>query len=382
VARTLHDAACRVQEALYQADDSSGALNATGRDLVCLLGRAWADLPDADRATLPQVVCELLPRANDHMFQTLVTEAAAGLGPDGLRRVCAHIEARLAEIGPVRRGGLEVDDHYGEAVVLTSQLELALLSLGEIDAYVALKDEWSRGSGFEVLEIVETLMAVGRPAEALARITTTLEARGEPHSRAAPSRTDVPTLLRRRTECLVSLDDLEGAEASDWSAYQESLAAEPLASLLGRATADAHPAIRARAASIAVDHPDAGAAVGRLAALGELDAAADRLRPDVDAIVRDSWHQVEEVPDQLRRTHPDLTWRMFESQLRSLLEPARRSWYRWAADSLLDCRELAASHPELTAAQDELEAFLQATHGRKRRFWEEVADAEAARDLG
>jgi hypothetical protein len=382
LADTLYDAVCRVHDALRQVDDSSGALNDTGRELASLLGRAWADLPADRRADLPDRVCAMLPRSNDFMLQELVTEAAAGLGPDGLRRVRTHIERRLAEIGPVDLDG-PTTRLWGEKVVLTEQLKLAMLALDEIDDYLALEDATAKHPGYHVLEIARNLMEAGHVAEALARIETALDARAIPGSGDACPPHEVPELLHRRTECHEWLGNHEAAVASDWAAYRESLDERPLSSLLARVARQAQPAILAEAVSIAIGHPDAAAAVRRLADLGAIDAAAERLRPDVDTIARDAWWEVQEVPALIGAEYPELAWRMHQAQLRSLLDPTRPSAYRAAAWHLLECRRLAAAHAEIAEMADgqrELEAFMQTKHGQKRTFWEMVAAEEAEED--
>ncbi|MDX6750897.1 hypothetical protein SH611_13825 [Geminicoccaceae bacterium 1502E] len=377
---------------LGRCDDSDGAVSAVFEEAVADLARiAPAASPDPRR--LADETFTALGSDGYGVFHGLIRALAPALGTEGL----AHIEQRMTALSrePVptppeeereviawgTHGVIYADEIERRARENTVSRALAEIAdrRGDVDGFIAQYDEKMRSLPEIAAGIARRLVAAGRPGDALEAIeAATRPDRGFRREVWEMNGAEVE-LEDARIEVLEALGRTDDAQAVRWSCFERFLSASHLRAHLQRLP-DFDDVEAERRALETVERLES--LVGALAFLTgwpALDRAAALLLRRADELDGDWYEILTPAAEALAGRHPLAATLLLRSMIDFALQRKRSARYRHAARHLESCRGLASFIGDFGDFEphEAYVARLQAEHGRKYSFWEEVAENAA-----
>ncbi len=366
------------ESVLARSDDGSGRLVAIFHDAVRDLG-LLAQAARLEAAALAERAFEALRTDGYGVWEELVTVLAPQLGVPGLSVLKERMEAWHAEpivIPPERErrvvawsgsGKIHADEIEARHRRRTATFVLQQIAdaLGDVDSYIAQLDPASRNAPTVAAGIARRLLEAGRPQEAWDALKT-VEASG---------RHWIPIEWEQaRVDTLEALGRSEEAQAFRWKHFVTTLNAPHLRAYLRKLPDFEDFDAEQRALAHALAYGDVHQALAFLVSWPDLLRANQLVLNRTQELNGNLYELLSPAADMLEDKHPLAATLLRRAMIDFTLGAARSSRYKHAARHFYECASLARRLSDFQGAPDH-EAYkhtLQAAHGRKTAFWQEL----------
>ena len=354
-----------------RTDDSSGVLAELFRRAAAQLG-PLAMAADGPPETLAEAAFAALQDNDYGQYDGLIEILTPALGPKGLARLKAKVEAYAAEsvvLPPKsewRAFGYGSNPAYAQQMAERARARLvqaALLDLadamGDVDGFIAQYDAQARQVPGIAADIAERLLKAGRAAEALAALD-------------AASVRDAPEEWRAaRLAALEALGRADEAQAFRLAAFEQSLSADYLRQYLRRLPDFDDVEAEEAAMDHARKHPNVLAALRFFLDWPAPYAAVELVQARAAEIDGDHYELLTPAAEALATRYPLAATLLLRAMIDFTLRKARAARYSYAAQHLLDCAVLAAEIPEFGEIEphNDYVSRLRRDHSRKSAFW-------------
>jgi hypothetical protein len=329
---------------LDRSEDGEGRVRSVFDKAVQDLG-AVAEVAQVEPVALAEQAAEALEENGHGQLDGLIQALAPALGMVGLQhlRTC-FLDASVQ--GP------------------TADLALREIAdaLEDVDGYIAQFDALERRQPGIAAGIARRLLAVARPAEALAA----LEAAGPTAARRVE-----PEWEQRRIEALEALGRSEEAQECRWRCFARWLAPEPLRDHLARLPDFEDADAEERAFAIARSFPIALRGLNFLLEWPALRQAAALVLERHGELDGDAYERLNPAAERLAAEHPLAAALLLRAMVDFTLSRARGSRYSHAARHLRTCARLDDAIGDYGAFESHgcYLARLHEQHGGKDAFW-------------
>ena len=367
-----------------RTEDGSGTIAAEFAkaidDLVTLGARA-APPPDA---LAGQVFTALIE--NDHgQFDDLIQKLAPVLGRKGLAALKAKVLDWANE--PVERkpdaerrivayslNGPMYEDEF-EAFSKRQRSDTALRGIadaeGDVDDFVARHSELERTVPSVAAEIANRLLKAGRPEDALEALFAVIETPEE----------IVTDLIEPEWEdayvaALEAAGRPEDAQAFRWLCFEKRLDVPKLKAYIAQLPDFEDVETEAKALTSVGESEDPHDALEFFVEWPDMKRAADLVLDPKRSWNGDLYSLLTPASEKLAPSYPLAATRLLRSMIDFTLDEGRSSRYKHAARHLEDCERLAPQIADFAFLDDHTAyiARLRQEHGRKRGFWNRLAE--------
>lgn len=337
-----------------------------------------AETAATDPSALADQTFRALQGNNYCQYDDLIEVLAPALGQVGLDHLKDRMTAALdeaatrpeqedrEETGWASSGPTHADGTVMDLYVIESALKQIADAQGDVDAYIALHDEKTRGTPPIAVAIAQRLLASGRTDEALKALDAVEDIQpGWGGFNWEDTRIAVLEALGRAAD----------AQAIRWSCFEQALSIEHLRAHLKRLPDFEDVEAEERAIAHVTAHPDVHEALAFLIWWPALDRAASMVLQRSDEIDGDYYELLTPAADALAGKHPLAATLALRAMIDFILTQTKSTRYKHAARHLADCKGLADSIDGFAGFEphDAYAARLKKEHGGKRLFWSRVS---------
>ncbi|WP_158744908.1 DUF6880 family protein [Acidisphaera sp. L21] len=361
-----------------RSDDGSGRLGAVFQVAAQDLGPV-AKAADLDPMDLARRAFQALSEAHYGEWDTLVPSLAPQLGAAGLRALQKQMAAWKAEpaktppeherrvIGWSSSGKIYEDELQTSHRRNTTRFVLQEIAdaLGDVDGYIAQFDQSARKAPAVAAGIAKRLLEAGRPSEAWGALEAVDPAR----------RFGITTEWEDvRLDTFEALGRGEDAQAFRWERFLATLNASHLRAYLRKLPDFEDIEAEERALAHGLNYRDVHQALSFLVSWPELRLAAQLVLTRPKELNGDFYELLTSAADTLEEKHPLAATLLRRAMIDFTLSKARLTRYKHAARHFVECANLAEHLGDFgdVANHTDYESALQAAHGRKSGFWQEV----------
>ena len=358
-----------------RCDDSSGIVIGVFHDACALLGEtalAAGTPPEA----LADTAFEALRDNGYGQYDGLIGILTPALGEEGLAHLKQRVEALVATPVPVppkdewkavgygSSGAIyahQMEDRARQIMVRMALKDIAD-AMGDADAFIAQYDPATRKVPKIAAEIATRLLAAGRAGDALGFIERADVDKGRWIPREWQD---------TRLEVLEALDRKDEAQAFRWACFERTLSTDYLRAFLKRLPDFEDIDTEEQAMAHAAAYPGLLPALGFFLDWPAPDRAARLLIDRHDEINGDHYEFLAPAAETLSARHPLAATLALRAMIDFTLTKARSKRYRYAAEHLNTCAQLARDIGGFGAFEthDAYVARLKQEHGRKSGFW-------------
>ena len=361
-----------------RCDDSSGTV-------IGIFHEACADLGEVAKSARPEpkaLAARVLDALQDNGFgqhDELIDIISPALGSEGV----AHLKELVEELGrtpvPVppksdwkavmwgsggKRYAHEMDERARRSTVEMALKDIADVQ-GDADGFIAQYDPKTRKVPKIAAEIARRLLAAGRAGDALGFIE---------RAEVNPDRWIPREWQDVRIDVLEALDRKDQAQAFRWTCFEHDLSSDHLRDYLKRLPDFEDIEAEDRAMAYAAAWPELLPALTFFLDWPAPDRAAAMLLARHDRIDGNYYEVLVPAAEALSEHHPLAATLALRAMIDFTLSKARSKRYRYAAEHLVSCADLARRIGDFAPVEphDAYVARLKQDHGRKSAFWSEV----------
>ncbi len=328
-----------------RCSDTTGAVIGVFRQAVAPLG-TLATAARVDPGTLAEQVADLLADDGYGQFDQLIPAMAEALGEEGLlllERDCRDRGAR--------------DGHF-------ALLQIAECR-GDVDAYLAQFDASQLTWPNTAAAVARHLLAAGRAEQALAVLDGAAQGARTWHS---------PGWDDARIDVLEALERSEDAQQLRWHCFGKTLSIPYLREYLKRLEAFEDVEAEDKAFQLAEAHGLPLLALQFLVAWPALPRAARYVIEHWEEWDGEAFEIYGPAAERLSADHPLAATLLLRAMVVFALSMGRAKRYRYAAEHLRSCEQLAARIDNWQAIEshESFVARLRQAHGAKWSFWQQA----------
>ena len=306
-------------------------------------------------------------------YDNLISILTPTLGAKGLKRLRQRLEAFLEQISATAitadQIGRQTTAEYMQSISLRRKQRMAqsaLLELadaqGDVDAFIAQLDPWTRTLPTNAIQIARRLVDADRAAEALEILdkADTFE-----------DDWDRPDWQDARITVLETLGQRDEAQAFRWACFERDLSVDYLRAYLGKLPDFEDIEAEERAVAIAMADPELLAPLQFFLDWQSPDRAAELLLKRHTEIDGNFYEYLTPAADALAERHPLAATLVLRAMIDFALIKARSKRYRHVAAHFATCAELAPRIEDfgIFETHDTYVATLKDQQGRKSGFW-------------
>jgi hypothetical protein len=364
---------------LNRCDDSNGVVGDIFRGAIDELARLASQVKPAPDGLAGTVYAALLENGYgqyDHLIEAL----GDTLGPKGLKQ----LKAKFIELSNTPAGRPDDKDrkvigrgsHCGRIYeddlqerrrksAINHALKDIADALGDVDGFIAQYDGKTRAVPAVATEIARRLLAAGRVQEAW----TAINAVDEKRPGWIPFEWEATRLAILEVQ-----DRHEEAQSFRWACFERSLSADHLRAYLKRLPDFDDLEAEERALKFVMGVEDHLHALHFLTGWPALDKATKLVERHAGAWDGNRYEYLTPAADALETKYPLAATILRRALIDYTLDHAKSKRYRHAARHLAECASLAAVIGDFGALKPHQAyvAALEAKHGRKAGFWEQV----------
>ena len=310
-------------------------------------------------------------------FDKLIATLTPALGANGLERLRQKLEAFLETSNAtdlstdviLRQNTAEymqsIAERRKQRIAKSALLELADAQ-GDVDAFIAQFDPWTRTIPPNAIHIARRLVDAGRAAEALDFLDA---------ADVDEDDWDRMDWQDARIDVLEAMGRKEEAQAFRWACFERDLWADYLRAYLRKLPDFDDIEAEEKAVAIAMADPELLAALQFFLDWQSPDRAAELLINRHSEIDGNRFEYLTPAADALAESHPLAATLVLRAMIDFAVSKGRSKRYRHAARHLATCAELAPRIDDFGAFEthDAYVARLKGQHGRKSGFWSLVA---------
>ncbi len=334
---------------LERSTDESGALLESFH-AACRDAGSLATLAASEPEALADRIFSALQDNGYGQYDPLITAMASALGTEGL----AHLKTLL----------VRWSKEAGETLAYAALQDIADAQ-HDVDGYIALQSEKTRGMPLVAAAIANRLTAAGRAEEALEALDR-VDTKG---------RRDVPFEWETaRIEALGALGRTDDAQAFRWQCFEQSLNDQHLRAHLKRLPDFDDLDAEEKAFAYAQAFPDVHRALIFFLRWPDLVQAARLVMARRTELDGDLYELMTAAAEALAEKHPLAATVLLRAMIDFTLVQARSGRYKHAARHLTECASLARHIEDFgtLGSHDAYVAGLKRQHGKKFGFWSKV----------
>ena len=309
-------------------------------------------------------------------YDKLISTLSPTLGAKGLERLRQRLEGFLEQIGVTAitadRIGRQTTAEYMQSIserrkrrmAQSALLELADVQ-GDVDAFIAQLEPWTRTIPSHAIDIASRLVAADRAAEALDFLDA---------ADVDQDDWDRMDWQDARIDVLEAMGQKDEAQAFRWTCFERDLWADYLRAYLRKLPDFDDIEAEEKAIAIAMADPDLLAALQFFLDWQSPDRASGVLIERHKEIDGNHFEYLTPAADALAESHPLAATLVLRAMIEFAVSKGRSKRYRHAARHLATCAELAPRIEDFGAfdTHDTYVASLKDQHGRKSGFWGHV----------